>query len=113
MFACNNNSAIPSNLLEGKWKVAFLIRGQDTIEMDYSPIYFEFNSNKRYVFQSTLNTREAGRYYTQGNRLLTTDTLVDSPKEKAVLVKKITQDSMIYIMNLRGERQAMYLYKSK
>ncbi len=114
-FSCLScgKKAIPDEMLHGTWKVSALVAGKDTSQMDFSGIYFKFNKNNRYFFQSSLNQKEAGRYYTQGYRLLTTDTLKSPEKEKSVMIESIDADSMTYIMNLGGQRQAMYLYKVK
>ena len=102
---------LDQSLLYGRWQAVELLETNEPVDMDLSPVYFEFSSDEKYYFQSTLNLSEAGRYYTVGHLLYTTDTTVAQPLEKAVKIIQLTSDSLAFLMNDKGVEKRLQLVK--
>lgn len=111
LSACKDG--LDKDLLVGKWQAVELYEQDEQVEMDLNPVYFEFFENDRYYFQSTLKFSEAGRYYTVGQLLYTTDTTAAEPFEKAVKVTQLSRDSLAFLMNDKGTKKALQLVRMK
>lgn len=111
LFSCSKIN--DRSLLIGKWKIDSI---EGVGEKDFEnmrSVGFEFRENGRYTFLSTLNKREAGLYSIKGKLLNTKDTTVNNPIEKSVQITKLTQDSLYFIMNNEGKKQALKFSKVK
>ena len=91
--------------IEGKWEAAQLVECDDVVPIQTTLVNIEFLSNGKYIFNSTLNTREEGKYRMKYNYLYTVDKLKEKPVEKVVLVKYLTSDSLVLEMNYKGKEQ--------
>ena len=91
--------------IEGKWEAAQLVECDDVVPIQTTLVNIEFLSNGKYIFNSTLNTREEGKYRMKYNYLYTVDKLKEKPVEKVVLVKYLTADSLVLEMNYKGKEQ--------
>lgn len=111
LSACKDG--LDKDMLVGKWQAVVLYEQEEKVDMDLSPVYFEFFPNDRYYFQSTLKLSEAGRFYTVGQLLYTTDTTAAQPFEKAVKVTQLSQDSLAFLMNDKGTKKALQLVRKK
>ena len=89
----------------GKWEAAQLVECDDVVPIQTTLVNIEFLSNGKYIFNSTLNTREEGKYRMKYNYLYTVDKLKEKPVEKVVLVKYLTADSLVLEMNYKGKEQ--------
>ena len=110
ILGCSN---IEKDLLIGKWKID-TVEGVSEKDMEnMRDIRFEFFSNNKYFFQSTLNIKEAGHYTIQGDLLNTTDTTVANSTEKSVKITKLTPDSLYFLMNNSGKKQNLKFARIK
>ena len=109
-IGCNKFS---SEQLVGKWQAYHISEEGTILELDYSPIKFEFTKDGFYSFSSTIDYREAGTYYINGNLLFTIDTVHAASTEKAVQIEALTTDSLILKMMANGKDKLMKLKKLK
>ncbi len=100
-------------MLLGRWQAVELLEKEEKVEMDLSSVHFEFFADERYHFQSTLNLSGAGRFYTIGPLLYTTDTTVTEPLEKAVRIVQLTPDSLAFLMLDQGIERHLQLIRKK
>ena len=91
MIQCQSSQ--PS-LLVGQWEAVQLTENDKILEVDLSTVGFDFLEDGRYSFNSTLNQKEAGSYFTQSNLLFTTDTLNQVSVEKKVQILHLSLDSL-------------------
>jgi hypothetical protein len=107
MFSCGLN---PEQRIVGEWRLAAI--SADTPLPDYSEedFRFTFSQSATYEYVGNLKFREAGTYRIEAPYLYTKDTLRTSTEEKAVLIDKLTRDSLI--LRMAGET-IMRLYKVK
>ena len=101
------------HLLCGKWQAFETLENNMPLKLDHSNIGFEFNDNGFYLFTSTLNYRESGRYSIKGDMLYTLDTVNKASSEKAVKIQKLTRDSLFLKMDAEGNERILKLYKVK
>ncbi len=113
LFLVSCEDGTDEKLLLGKWQAVELVESGEKIEVDLDGVYFEFFPNERYHFQSTLKLSEAGRYYTVGPLLYTTDTTANEAIEKAVKIVQLTPDSLTFLMNDRGVEKHLQLLKQE
>lgn len=109
LSACGGG--LEAELLIGKWQAFELLENEESVDLDLSPVYFEFLENERYHFQSTLKFSESGRYYTMGHLLYTTDTTANEAIEKAVKIVQLNQDSLSFLMNDQGVGKQLRLVR--
>ena len=107
-IGCNR---FDEQLLVGKWQASAITEDGQVVDIDYSPVNFEFTNSGNYTFNSTIEYKEAGSYYVSGDLLFTTDTLNTASTEKAVQIANLTQDSLKLIMEANGKPKVMELYK--
>ncbi len=109
LSACDDG--LDEQLLVGKWQAFELLENEAPVDLDLSPVYFEFLADHRYHFQSTLKFSESGRYYTMGHLLYTTDTTANEAIEKAVKIVQLNKDSLSFLMNDQGVGKQLRLIK--
>lgn len=97
----------------GEWQAYFISVDGQELEMDYAPVNFLFTKEGQYVFNSTINYKEAGSFYLNGDILFTLDTLNTASTEKAVQVVNVTQDSLFLKMMTNGKDKLMKLHRLK
>ena len=107
--ACGDG--IEERLLIGKWQAIELAEKKEPVDLDLSPVFFEFFPDKKYHFQSTLKFSESGNYYTQGQLLYTTDTTSSEVLEKAVKIIQLSSDSLGFLMNANGIEKQLRLVR--
>jgi hypothetical protein len=71
----------------------------------------EFKKNGEYVFNSTLNVHEEGKFRLKKNFLYTTNRLRDNQSEKVVLIKEFSPDTIVLQMNFKGKDQFLTLIR--
>ena len=98
-------------LLIGKWNAAQLVECEEVVPINTTLVNLEFRHNGTYVFNSTLNVHEEGRYRISNNYLYTHDNIKPNSPEKAVLIKSISEDSLILQMSFKGKDQWLTLMK--
>ena len=104
-------SHFDEQLLVGNWQASFVSEDGKVMEIDYTPVNFEFSKDGFYTFNSTIDYKEAGSYYINGNLLYTTDTLNTATTEKAVEITCLTQDSLILKMMANEKPKMMKLFR--
>ena len=82
-LTCGCSKYSKSKLL-GNWQAVSLTENNEAIEMNFDGVNMHFNSDGGYVYNGTLNHKEAGFFDINGNLLLTLDTLNHGSTEKAV-----------------------------
>jgi len=91
MMACGLNRA--ADLL-GHWTAVKVTQGGKILVVELSEITLNFNDKGNYTFTSTLDYKEAGTFKFEGDKLITTDTIVHPDETKIVLVEKLTSDTL-------------------
>jgi len=79
---------------------------------DLSDTHFIFQSNGQYKYQSNINYKEEGNFYLDGKFLVSRDTL-NASIPKSVMVKFLSEDSLLFNMNNGGVPQLLGLKKVK
>lgn len=102
---------ISKKKLYGTWLAVELIEEGEVQDIDLSSASFTFNSDMTYVYDNTEFLREAGKYELRGSVVVTTDTLNQMAKAKAVEIIYLDKDSLHFEMNAAGKRQVLKLVK--
>lgn len=108
LSACKSDK---EKLLVGKWHAVQLVECEEVIPINTSLVNLEFKPNGHYVFNSTLNIHEEGKFRLSGEYLYTQDKVKSKALEKAVLIKSLSPDSMVLQMNFKGKDQWLTLMK--
>jgi hypothetical protein len=95
----------------GKWEAAELRECDDVVPIQTALVNMEFKKNGEYVFNSTLNVHEEGKFRLKKNFLYTTNRLRDNPAEKVVLIQSFSTDTLILQMNFKGKDQWLTLIR--
>ena len=111
LFLCFGCNKWKNEDLVGKWQAAFIAEDGKWLDIDYTPVKFEFRSNGFYEFNSTIDYKEIGTFYLNGDLLFTLDTLNTASTEKAVKVTNLTPDSLFLHMMANGKDKLMKLYR--
>ena len=103
LVACNDDTKA---LIDGQWSGIALVEEGDTVAIDPSIIQFSFDHEKSiYTYSSTLNYKEAGKYFIQSKYLVTTDTTSDNSEEKSVEILDLQNDTLsLRMMDANKER---------
>ena len=108
LSACKSDK---EKLLVGKWHAVQLVECEEVIPINTSLVNLEFKPNGQYVFNSTLNIHEEGKFRLSGEYLYTQDKVKNKALEKAVLIKSLSPDSLVLQMNFKGKDQWLTLMK--
>jgi hypothetical protein len=95
----------------GKWEAAELRECDDVVPIQTALVNMEFKKNGEYVFNSTLNVHEEGKFRLKKNFLYTTNRLRDNASEKVVLIQSFSIDTLILQMNFKGKDQWLTLIR--
>jgi hypothetical protein len=95
----------------GKWEAAQLRECDDVVPIQTALVNMEFKKNGEYVFNSTLNVHEEGKFRLKKNFLYTTNRLRDNPSEKVVLIQSFSTDTLVLQMNFKGKDQWLTLIR--
>jgi hypothetical protein len=95
----------------GKWEASQLRECEEVIPIQTALVNMEFKNNGEYVFNSTLNVHEEGKFRLKKNLLYTTNRLKDNSNEKVVLIQSFTQDTIVLQMNFKGKDQFLTLVR--
>ncbi len=99
-MACKPELDVP--LLHGKWQAYSIEKNGKVDTASYlKEVQFEFNNTGRYLYQSTLNKQQAGKFRVNEKLLYTQDTISQS-KEKAVEIIRLDKDTLSIKMNHAG-----------
>lgn len=98
-------------VLVGKWRAVSVTEGADSVRLDPAEVVFEFLSDNRYTFASTLRYREAGTWTYRDGHLMAQDTTNTPAAERVVAVDKVTADSLVLRMNGEMEERIVVLLK--
>ncbi|MDZ7880403.1 MAG: hypothetical protein U5L45_22190 [Saprospiraceae bacterium] len=107
-FSCKSES---ERRIVGKWEASELRECDDVVPIQIALVNMEFKDNGEYVFNSTLNIHEEGKFRLRKNFLYTTNNLKDKPSEKVVLIQTFTTDTLILQMNFKGKDQFLTLVR--
>lgn len=99
-------SGYDAEALQGEWQAVTITEEGTPLAVDPSLIRLQFTDQEAYVYQSTLNYREAGSFYVDGNYLFTRDTLNQASTEKAVEILKLGPDTLQLKM-MDGEKERL------
>lgn len=107
-IACQSDS---ERQIVGKWEAAQLRECDDVVPIQTALVNMEFKKNGEYVFNSTLNVHEEGKFRLKKNFLYTTNRLRDNASEKVVLIQSFTTDTLVLQMNFKGKDQWLTLVR--
>ncbi|NJC26078.1 lipocalin-like domain-containing protein [Neolewinella antarctica] len=106
LTACQPDS--PSLL--GSWRAVDVRENGDSLQLDPGEISFEFHSDNRYAYRSTLNYREAGTWRYENGYLYAQDTTGQEATQYVVAVDLLRQDSLLLRMKAdSAERKVLLL----
>jgi hypothetical protein len=108
LSACKSDK---EKLIIGKWNAAQLVECEEVVPINTSLVNLEFKDNGTYVFNSTLNVHEEGKFRISNEYLYTQDKLKTNAGEKAVFIKSISTDSLVLQMSYKGKDQWLTLMK--
>jgi hypothetical protein len=108
LSACKSDK---EKLIIGKWNAAQLVECEEVVPINTSLVNLEFKDNGTYVFNSTLNVHEEGKFRLSNEYLYTQDKLKTNAGEKAVFIKSISTDSLVLQMSYKGKDQWLTLMK--
>ena len=106
--ACQSDS---ERQIVGKWEAAQLRECDDVVPIQTALVNMEFKKNGEYVFNSTLNVHEEGKFRLKKNFLYTTNRLRKNATEKVVLIQSFTADTLVLQMNFKGKDQWLTLVR--
>jgi hypothetical protein len=100
LVSCGKN---PEQRIVGDWQLALMQSANPLPDFSEQDFQFSFTADGTYAYVGNLNFREAGTYRIEPPYLFTIDTLRSGTEEKAVLMEKLTRDSLVLLM--AGETQ--------
>ncbi|WP_116107021.1 hypothetical protein [Lewinella sp. IMCC34191] len=100
------------DLLVGQWQGALVTENGDSLKLDPREITFDFGTDNRYAFTSTLRYQEAGTYRTEEGYLFAQDTTQPTNPERVVAIEKLTVDSLIIRMNADTSQRLVTLVRT-
>lgn len=106
--ACQSDS---ERQIVGKWEAAQLRECDDVVPIQTALVNMEFKKDGEYVFNSTLNVHEEGKFRLKKNFLYTTNRLRDNAPEKVVLIQSFSADTIVLQMNFKGKDQWLTLVR--
>jgi hypothetical protein len=95
----------------GKWEAAELRECDDVVPIQTALVNMEFKKNGEYVFNSTLNVHEEGKFKIKKNFLYTANRLRENTPEKVVKIQSFTTDTIVLQMNFKGKEQWLTLIR--
>jgi hypothetical protein len=104
--SCRNKQ---ERLITGKWQAIKLVECDDPVPIQTDLVNIEFKSNGKYIFNSTLNIKEEGTFEIKKNYLFTHDKLLPNTNAKAVIIKQLSNDTLVLEMNYKGKEQWLTL----
>ncbi len=108
LSACKSDK---EKLLVGKWNAVQLVECEEIVPINTALVNLEFKPNGQYIFNSTLNIHEEGKFRLSGEYLYTQDKVKNNAPEKAVLIKSISPETIVLQMNYKGKDQWLTLMK--
>jgi hypothetical protein len=108
LSACQSDK---EKLLVGRWNAAQMVECEEVVPINTSLVNLEFRKNGTYVFNSTLNVHEEGKYRLAHDYLYTQDKIKTNAPEKAVFIKAISSDSLVLQMSFKGKDQWLTLMR--
>ena len=99
--------------ISGSWKATSLEEEGEGLDVQLEKIGFTFYPDTKYDYKSTLNYREAGKYYLKAKYLYTTDTLNEASIEKVVEIIKLEADTMVIKMVQNGKERLLTLAREE
>jgi hypothetical protein len=103
---------ITASELGGHWVAVSATERDKPLSINPEEIHFRFDPKQMaYNYQSTLNYREAGSFFLEGNILHTLDTLNLASTEKIVSISLLTSDSLRIFMVDNGNPRTLTLVK--
>lgn len=110
LYACE--APISASELSGHWVAVSVTENDKPLSIDPEEIHFRFDAvHMAYNYQSTLNYKEAGSFFLEGNILHTLDTLNRASTEKIVSVVLLDDDSLKIFMVDQGNPRTLTLVK--
>jgi len=103
---------VPKEELYGNWQAVALKEEGKSLTINIEEIKLSFKK-RTYVFESTLQYKEAGIYRLQSNLLLTKDTLKENVLEKGIEISRLTKDSLFLRMNEQGKERRLTMVRMK
>ena len=101
---------IPKEELYGTWEAVALTEEGKSLSINLQEIKLSFEA-QTYLFESTLQYKEAGNYRLQSNLLLTQDTLKENVLEKGIEISRLSKDSLFLRMNEQGRERLLTMVK--
>lgn len=103
---------ITASELDGHWVAVEVTENEKPLQVDPAEIHFRFDERSMaYNYQSTLNYKEAGSFFLNGNILHTLDTLNQASTEKIVSISLLSEDSLRIFMVDQGNPRTITLIK--
>lgn len=101
------------HFLQGHWSAFRYERADSSVLQDYlNQVTLSIDGNNRYSFTSTLNYREAGTFRLSDQFFFVTDTTRLPSREKKLLIRYLTKDTLILGMEEDGEDRTLMMYRS-
>ena len=108
-MACGSKETI----LHGQWRGVSATQAGDSLQLDASEIFFQFQEDGIYRYQSTLNYEEAGTYRLKQDILYATDTVHQEQSERVVAIDLLTEDSLKIRWRKAGAEQLISLIREE
>lgn len=112
LVACKKTPQASERPLKGLWRATAFYVGDSITNVDVSHVTLELTNNSRFSFVNNIGQAEAGTYIYTDSLLITTDTMVSPPVEKAMHVVKVSKDSLVLRMNFNAKEALMYFRDS-
>lgn len=106
LFSCQENREMYDKI-EGEWDCVTWINTTRGTDQCNNNVYFQFEEDKTYISQLGVG-RDTGRYKIIGESLFVTPR---DKREFSVKITRLTQDTMVFLMNNAGEEEILTLYK--
>lgn len=107
LAACGNSL---NNTLVGNWTAINITEKGEVLNVNYSEVRLHIRPDGSYIYNSTLRYEEKGTWKVKKNLLLTKDSSQNSI-EKAVLVSRAAQDTLILEMIESGKSRQVTMIK--
>ena len=109
LYACTPDP----KLLEGPWHVTGYYQDGQNVAAPLDSVRLVFHANKTYEFHSIGFYHESGTYRTSGSYLFLMDSTAKEPKERALKILFLSNDSLKIAMQRDSVEQVLFLAKKQ
>lgn len=100
-------------LLEGQWQAVGLYEAGQSLPVPLDSVRLQLAGGQAYSFRALGHYHEEGRYRCAGDYLFLTDSTARTPRERALRILLLSEDTLKLRMQVEGREQVLFLAKKR